>query len=248
MTERTHRPPGFTLLELTLALSSLALLAAICYGAFHLSWRAVQRGEVAVVTAQRLRVASDVIIRQIKSVVAYPMRTADEDVFPYFYGTPTWMKFVTTGGLQQGGLTRVVYRLEDDPPRLILEETHDFTNDSLGAEAEGLGAPSEHSTILLDGFKGLRFSYLPKDEEATGKPEDWKDTWSPGTEEALPVAVQILVRGMPGIELDEWGQEIPIMSTVVGDNNGEVDPDGNDLPPEVGESDADGAADGETDE
>jgi len=243
MTERMRRRSGFTLLELMLALTSLALLAAICYGAFHLSWRAVQRGEVAVVTAQRLRVASDVLIRQIKSVAAYPMRTPDEDVFPYFYGTPTWMKFVTTGGLQQGGgLTRVVYRLEDDPPRLILEETRDFTNDSLGAEAEGLGAPSEHSTILLDGFLGLRFSYMLNESGDT----EWKDTWSPGTEEALPAAVRIVVRGMPGLELDEWGQEIPIMSTVVGDNNGEVDDE--DLPPEAAETEADGAADGETDE
>jgi len=28
---------------------------------------------------------------------------------------------------------------------------------------------------------------------------------------------------MPGIEVDTWGQEIPIMATTVGDNTGEVD-------------------------
>src|SRR5262249_31159661 len=121
MTERALRPSGFTLLELTLALASLALLAAICYGAFHLSWRAVQRGEAAVVRAQGLRVAIDVFIRQIKSVAVYEVPTEDDEPVSYFYGEPTWMKFVTTAGLAQGGgLTRVVYRLENDPPRLIV--------------------------------------------------------------------------------------------------------------------------------
>src|SRR5213593_1173195 len=109
---------GFTLLEVVLALTSLALVAAMCYGAFHLGVRAVERGEVAVVTAQRLRVASDVIIRQIKSVDAYCARNEDEDVYPYFMGTATSMTFVTGTGLQGGGgLTRVVYQVVDEPPR-----------------------------------------------------------------------------------------------------------------------------------
>lgn len=235
---RPRRAAGFTLLELMLAMSSLALLSAICYGAFHLGWRAVQRGEVAVVTAQRLRVASDVIIRQIKSTAAYAMRTPDEDIFPYFYGTPTWMKFITTGGLGQGGgLTRVVYHLENDPPRLILEETRDFTPDSLGTEGEGLGASTGRSTILLDGFRDLHFAYMLNESGDT----EWKDVWSPSEEEALPAAVRIVVRGMPGLEVDTWGQEIPVMCTVItgespepaeppepegGEGEGEADPEG----------------------
>ncbi|TMB00617.1 MAG: prepilin-type N-terminal cleavage/methylation domain-containing protein, partial [Deltaproteobacteria bacterium] len=32
----TERPDGFTLLELVLAMSALAMITAICYGAFHL--------------------------------------------------------------------------------------------------------------------------------------------------------------------------------------------------------------------
>ena len=63
---------GFTLLEVMLAMTSLVMVTAICYAAFHLGMRAVERGEVAVVTAQRLRVASDVLIRQVKSAVPYP--------------------------------------------------------------------------------------------------------------------------------------------------------------------------------
>ena len=94
---------GFTLLELILAMSALALIATICYAAFHLGIRAVERGEVAVVTAQRLRVASDVLIRQVKSTVAYPVCNTEEELYPYFVGTATSMSFITAAGLEGGG-------------------------------------------------------------------------------------------------------------------------------------------------
>src|SRR5215468_7067386 len=105
------RPHGFTLLELVLAMTALALVAAICYGAFHLGIRAVQSGEVAVLTAERLRIATDVIIRQVKSVVPYCARNLDDEVFPHFVGTATSMGFVTSARMKGGGgMAKVVYR------------------------------------------------------------------------------------------------------------------------------------------
>src|SRR5207244_12733177 len=105
---------GFTLLELVLAMTALALLAAICYGAFHLGIRAVERGEVAVVTAQRLRVASDLLIRQVKSAVPYPARNRDDEVYPYFLCMATSITVVTAAGQEgRGGLARAVRRVGD---------------------------------------------------------------------------------------------------------------------------------------
>src|SRR5262245_2458891 len=74
---------GFTLLEVVIALTALALVTVICYGAFHLGIRAMERGEVAVVAAQRLRVATDVIIRQIKSIVPYKARNRDDEEYVF---------------------------------------------------------------------------------------------------------------------------------------------------------------------
>src|SRR5881628_4211809 len=104
----SERRDGFTLLELVLAMSALAMITAICYGAFHLGIRAVESGERAVVTAQRLRVASDLLIRQVKSAVPYPARNRDDEVYPYFFSTATSMTFVTAAGQEGGGgLARV---------------------------------------------------------------------------------------------------------------------------------------------
>src|SRR5947208_10722098 len=70
---------GFTLLEIVIALSALALVTVICYGAFYLGIRAMERGEVAVVASQRLRVASEVIIPQVKLSVPYKARMQDDE-------------------------------------------------------------------------------------------------------------------------------------------------------------------------
>jgi len=85
---RRPLPPGFTLLEIVIALTALALVTVICYGAFHLGIRAMERGEVAVVAAQRLRVATDVIIRQVKSIVPYKARNRDDEEYVFFMGRP----------------------------------------------------------------------------------------------------------------------------------------------------------------
>src|SRR5216110_3439363 len=99
---------GFTLLEIVIALTALALVTVICYGAFHLGIRAMERGEVAVVAAQRLRVATDVIIRQVKSIVPYKARNRDDEEYVFFMGTASSMAFISAAGLEGGGgLTRV---------------------------------------------------------------------------------------------------------------------------------------------
>jgi type II secretory pathway pseudopilin PulG len=208
---------AFTLLELVLAMSLLVLVSAVCYAAFHLGIRAVAKGEVAVVMAQRLRVASDVLIRQIKSTVAYPARNRDLDVYPYFVGTATSMTFITAAGqLGGGGLTRIVYQVMDNPPRLVMSESKIFSPDSLGSE--DVAPVDAQSAVLLDGFRNLKFEYLLND----GADLEWRPVWDGHEEEILPSAVRVTVEGMPGLETDIWGQEIPIMTTNYGDSVGEV--------------------------
>jgi prepilin-type N-terminal cleavage/methylation domain-containing protein len=209
---------GFTLLEVVLAMTALALLTMVCYGAFHLGVRAVERGEVAVVTAQRLRVASDVLIRQIKSTVAYGARNADEEVYPYFVGSATSMSFITAAGLEGGGgLTRIVYQVVDNPPRLVVSESAFFSPSELGGgPVEQAGA---RSAVLLDGFRNLKFEYMLND----GVDTEWRGQWDGYEEEMIPGAIRVIVEGLPGLELDVWGQEIPIMTTNYGGYTGEVD-------------------------
>ena len=222
MSQRRLPDHGFTLLELMLAMTALALVAAICYGGFRLGIRAVEKGEVAVVTAQRLRVASDVLIRQLKSAVVYPARSEEDEDFPYFIGTATSLTFITAAGLTGGGgLVRVVYRVEDSPPRLVLEETPFFSPRTLGRDT--LDQPADHSTVLLDGAEDLKFEYLFDDYSGD---TEWRSSWDGrGDEESIPSAVRILGTGLPGLETGTWGQEIPIMVAAYGEGGNELSED-----------------------
>ena len=222
------RHAGFTLLEVLLAMTSLVMVTAICYAAFHLGMRAVERGEVAVVTAQRLRVASDVLIRQVKSAVPYPVRTEDDEVYPYFVGTANSMSFITAAALQGGGtLARVTYKLKEDrdkacpnPPCLMLTESPSFSSDGLGRDR--LERAGERTTAVLDGFRTLRFQYLLDD----GSDTEWRSSWDAREEEILPNAIRITVDGLPGLEVDTWGQEIPIMVSTLTEGGAEANEEG----------------------
>jgi prepilin-type N-terminal cleavage/methylation domain-containing protein len=211
---------GFTLLEVVLAMTAMALVAAITYGVFHLGIRAVERGEIAVVTAQRLRATSDVFIRQVKSAVAYPARNEDDEVYPYFFGSPTTMTFVTAAGLVGGGsLARVSYRIESDPPRLVLAESPFFSPDTLGRDS--FDPVGEREAVLLDGFGRAEFRYLLFD----GADYEWRRAWDAREEELLPVAVGVTIEGLPGSDAGTWGQEVPLMAATYSETSGEVDED-----------------------
>jgi hypothetical protein len=56
-----------------------------------------------------------------------------------------------------------------------------------------------------------------------GAETEWRESWDGQTDEMMPAAVRIVVTGLPGLELDAWGQEIPVMATAYGENTGEVD-------------------------
>ncbi len=256
MSDRS-RAAGFTLLEVTLALTALALMAAICYGAFHLGIRAVERGEVVVKTAERMRIASDILTRQMKSIVRYPAYEREsEEAYPYVLGGPTWLTFITTAGQQGGGgLARVTYQVVDDercvvPPCLIVSESRAFTPNSL-AEG-GLDTTGEASTVLLEGFSSAGFAFY---HDETG----WKSSWNPRSgddeEGLMPAAVRVVVEGLPGMEADvggqvlAWGGERPVMVGVFNTSSLDAsDEDWEEFGIGVAESEDDDEADDKADE
>jgi hypothetical protein len=59
--------------------------------------------------------------------------------------------------------------------------------------------------------------------DTVGADLEWRNDWYGYEEDVLPYSLRIMIEGLPGLELDVWGQEIPIMVTTYGDANGEVD-------------------------
>jgi prepilin-type N-terminal cleavage/methylation domain-containing protein len=235
------RSAGFTLLEVIISMVLLALVAGICYAAFHLGTRAGIKGEEAVETAKRLRVAVDVLIRQVKSMV--PQGAAGDDgdrttTYAFFSGTSTSMDFVTEAGqLSGGGRARVRWEVESDPPRLRLTETPYF---DAGALAKGID-PDATSVIVLDGFRSMSFETVTAED---GSELERVHSWNYQDRELLPHAVIVHIEGLNGLD-DDVEQWIPVMTAGRGDN--ETEPaEEQDCDTEIG--DKTGSNDNESDE
>jgi prepilin-type N-terminal cleavage/methylation domain-containing protein len=217
---------GFTLLEVVLAMTALALISAICYGAFHVGMRAVAAGTCAVTTAQRLRVASDVFTRQIRSVEPFPDYSgAFEEV--YFRGRADSVRFVTSSAqLGGGGLALVTYQIEPDTgeqcgtfhnagQRLVLTEVPYFSSYTLDLPDDQRLA---RRAVLLSGVEGLSFDYFGGDSvvgepgcDDTGWCKRWNTSDSAANQmESVPIAMRLMVQRVPGVETESWGQETPI--------------------------------------
>ena len=208
---------GFTLLEVLIAMTLLALVAGICYAAFHLGTRAVVKGEEAVVTAQRLRAATDVLIRQVKSMVPQGAVGQDGDrttTYAFFIGTTTSMEFVTEAGqLSGGGRARVRYEVDSDPPRLVLTESPYFDAMTL---SKGIDAEAATATVL-DGFRNLTFEFITYED--LSEPER-SNSHNYEERELLPHAVIVRIEGLNGLaeDVEQW---IPVMSAGRGESEAE---------------------------
>jgi len=198
---------GFTLIEMVLALVIFGMISAIVYSAFYFGHRAVMSGERAAEESQRMRLAEELVGRQIRSAVFY-FAHHDDDKVPFFFGANDGMTFVTSAPQSRGGtgLAVVTYKLVEG--RLVLEERTAFTPDDLYAP------PSDahiERAVLLDGFSSLKFEYLPHEEMDIG----WAEKWDAREEDNLPAAVRMTVEGLPFFG-GPWSRDIPVLTIAYG--------------------------------
>ena len=87
---------GFTLVEVVITLTVLGFILLIIYGAFRLGFSAVEKGESIKEEYQKMRIISQLITQQIKSVVPYKIKTQKaEGDYLAFEGKAHSLKFVS---------------------------------------------------------------------------------------------------------------------------------------------------------
>lgn len=175
---------GFTLLELLLALSIVAVLMVIVSGGLRIGLAAWQRGEAR--TAKLDRERSLIVLLEGALAGAFPYRVTPGDAEQprlLFDGQPDRLTFATLS------------------PPLPTAAPAAFSMVSLAADAAGLTLRQQilPSPVPLDRVEpmlvdartsALRFRYLG------AEPESWADVWDLTTEDSLPRAVEItLVTG-----------------------------------------------------
>ena len=188
-------PRGFTLLEVVVTLTILGLIVLIVFGAFRLGLGAWDRGEQTREEYQRQRTATQLIHRQIKSVVPYKIKAQKaEGDYLAFEGKGRSLKLVSTLSLKAArpnGLVFAVYEFKEggsEGGRLVAYEKRvvnkDFFEEGL-AEDQGIS--------VLEGLSDVRFEYFREEDKEKTRAEGWMNEWSAKEEKELPSALKMIL-------------------------------------------------------
>ena len=184
---------GFTLVEVMITLTILGFILLTIFGVFRLGLSAWEKGENFKEEDQHLRITSQLISRQIKSIFPYKIRTtkADGDYLA-FEGGARSIKFVSALPLKGGqpqGLVYVIYDLkknEKGNESLVLYEQRVLNKDFMSE------TPREESGIpLMEDLAEGRFEYYREEDLQNKKAAEWIEEWKAREEGELPKAIRI---------------------------------------------------------
>jgi len=181
---------GFTLVEMLLAVTLMALLLALAYGGLSAATRASARGQVMLEQTERLRMAHQFVRRELNQMLPLPYGLDDQDQLSVlFEGGGDFAQFVAPmpGYLGAGGPQVQRFELLQGDNGLQLVFTHALWQ---GFDPSMLS--EQEPVVLLDGLQNGQFEFLGRDEN--GQPGGWTPGWTDPT--SLPMAVRINL-GMP---------------------------------------------------
>ncbi|MEJ2109268.1 MAG: type II secretion system protein [Acidobacteriota bacterium] len=182
---------GFTLLEMLVAVTLVAMMSLAIWSVFRTSLRAWSRGTENIDVGQRQRIVMDMVRKQLASaypLIAPPDLASPLAIHPIFYGTETRLSFISLNSLRfynSPGLTLVNYEVTQDPQGGYL--LHETEEPYIGS------TPNPESEIDLAGviplFNNLvqcYFEYRGKEGE-----EPWVREWNAMERGQLPEAVAV---------------------------------------------------------
>jgi general secretion pathway protein J len=166
---------GFTLIELTVALVLLALIASVLYGSLSLAGDSWNRGEAKTQRTSEMRSSQDFLRRTLTTQHPLRFRKVPEQPL-YFLGTRDSLAYAAAlPGRAGGGMYyfRLAVAGDSDNSRLTLARViPDYAAQTL----PDFG--SADSTVLADGIGSVRFGYFGRDPgSADSVLPTWRDRW-----------------------------------------------------------------------
>jgi general secretion pathway protein J len=186
---------GFTLLEVMITLTILGMMLVILFSAFRLGLSAWQRGDSTREEYQRFRTASELMLRQVKSMVPIKIKTEKaEGDYLAFEGKPRSLKFVSTLPVKSRKLEGLVYAMYEfkeggsEGGRLVLYEERALNKDFFE-----VGPKEDSGVTLLEEVTEVRFEYCRPADPDKNQEEKWEEEWNAKEEKALPKAVRVSI-------------------------------------------------------
>jgi general secretion pathway protein J len=182
-----RRQSGFTLIEVVIATSLLALGLAIAFATLHNAGRATARAEASAQRAERLRAAQGFVRTQLSAALPIPFEFDGESGAATFLRVqPGKLEYVATmpGYLARGGpyLQTLEFVRGADGQQLRFQHQLLSADGALDAEREPV--------VLLDGIEEGSFEVRTIDEQS--RPGRWQERWD--TSAQLPPQVRVRIR------------------------------------------------------
>jgi general secretion pathway protein J len=178
---------GFTLVEIVIATSLLALALAIAFGTLRSASRATARSEAAAQREEHLRAAQNFLRTQLGSALAVPFEfDADSGAATFLRAKPGKLEYVGTlpGYLARGGpYLQTLELVPGEDGQQLRFQMQQLTTDG-AAEAE------REPVVLLDGIQEGSFAVRTIDER--GQPGPWQEKWSVSAQ--LPPQLRVRLR------------------------------------------------------
>ncbi len=187
-------PSGFTLMEVLISMTIMAVIALLIFTALRVGSRAWEKGEREIDRIHRQRIVLDLIQEQMKSICTKKIGKTKKK--PHFLtGNQERLEFLSNRSLipaAMEGIVRVTYRIKSDEESgrksfLIREEGLTPSGDT-GQSSEGQDS-EKGFRVLLGGLSQVSVEYFAY--QAASKGYVWSNSWIGNAKQAFPQAVRI---------------------------------------------------------
>lgn len=193
-----NRQQGFTLLEMMISVTLVALMAVALWGTFRVAIGGWLRGTQMIDANQRHRSVMDLVKKQMASTYWATPTDGERQELPegvppvLFEGTDDGVRFVSLNALnfeEHPGLTLVSYSVAEDGVGgySLVEHEQKYLGPGPTQEASSAAAP----TVILENLSGCTFQYF--DPEEDGNAGRWVDQWNGEDSRRLPTAISLSV-------------------------------------------------------
>lgn len=197
---------GFTLLEVLLAVTLLALLLAGAYSGIQTSVRAMRSGEHLIERIDRVRTVQEFLRHQLTRVTPLAYGQTDSGMSIVFEGERGFMRFVAPmpGYLSRGGPYVQTLALKSGSGGMQLVFSGAMLN---GFDLKEQQAAEREPVVLLDHVRDGAFSYRTLDDQ--GQLAPWDSNWEDNG--VTPLMVQIALQMQDGERVGWPLLEVPMM-------------------------------------
>ncbi len=192
-----HREAGFSLLEIIVAVTLVALMALALWSVMKISIQSWKRGTDYMDASQRNRSILDLVKKQMASiygVIAPIDLQTGGAIYPIFSGAEGSVQFISLNSLrfmESPGLTMVSYDVVRDRAgnfRLVEREAQYL---GLDPSRESIFDRKDETavTTVFEGLMSFSFEYF--DPGTNERPSQWVNSWNAKETGRLPTAISM---------------------------------------------------------